>query len=109
MLMFKNCYRYSQPEYDVLMMAKKLGTVFDVRYAKIPIKFSIKVVRSSSTKADSSISGSSSKSSNDVEDSEEERQNEKLTILKKRIMSVQEEVSKLSKEIKSSRKEKKNK
>ena len=51
-LMFKNRYRYNQPEHDVFVMIKKLETVFDT-----------------------SISGSSSKSSNFVENSEEERQN----------------------------------
>ena len=57
-LMFKNRYRYNQPEHDVFVLAKKLETIFDTRYAKIPIEHSVKVVRSSSTKSDSSISGS---------------------------------------------------
>ena len=70
-LMFKNCYRYNQPEHDVFVMAKKLETVFDTRYAKLRIEPSVKVVRSSSTKLDSSISGLSSKSLSDIEDSED--------------------------------------
>ena len=94
-LMFKNCY--NQPEH--IGNGKKLETVFDTRYAKLPIESSVNVVKSSSTKLDSSISGSSSKSSNDVEDSEEERYNKKLTTLERRIMSLQEEVIKLSEEI----------
>ena len=106
-LMFKNCYRYNQPEHDVFVLAKKLETVFDIRYAKIQIEPSVKVVWSVSTKSDSSISGSSSKSSNDVEDSEEERHNKKLTTLERRIMSLEEEVIKLSEEMKRIRKEKK--
>ena len=106
-LMFNNCYRYNQPEHDVFVMAKTLETVFDTRYAKLPIDPSVKVVRSSSTKSDCSISGLSSKPSNDAEDSEEERHNKKLNTLEKRIMSLQEEVFKLSEEMKRSRKEKK--
>ena len=83
-LLFKNCYRYNQPEHDVFVMTKELETVFDTRYAKIPIELYVKIVRSSSSKSDSSISRSS-KSSNDVEDSEEEQHNKKLTTLEKRI------------------------
>ena len=97
-LMFKNCYRNNQPEHDVFVIVKKLETVFDTRYVKIPIQSSVKAFRSSSTKSDFSISGSS-KSSNFVEDSEEKRHNKKSTTLERRIMSLLEEVIKLSGEI----------
>ena len=55
-LMFKNCLRYNQPEHDVFAMAKKLETVFDTRYVKIPREPSGKVVRISNTKSNSSTS-----------------------------------------------------
>ena len=60
-LMFKNRYRYNQPEHDVFVKSKKLETVFDT-----------------------SISGSSSRSSNFVENSEEKRHNNKLNTLEER-------------------------
>ena len=74
--MFKNRYRYNQREHDVFVMTKKLETVFDT-----------------------SISESSSKSSNFVENSQEERQIKKLNTLEERIMSLHEEVIKPSEKI----------
>ncbi|XP_067940082.1 bromodomain-containing protein 3-like [Watersipora subatra] len=35
-LIFMNCYRYNQPDTDVVAMAKKLHDVFELKYAKMP-------------------------------------------------------------------------
>jgi len=35
-LIFTNCYRYNQPDTDVVAMAKKLQDVFEMKHAKMP-------------------------------------------------------------------------
>lgn len=96
-LIFTNCYRYNPPESDVVMMAKKLQDVFEMRYARMPdeplggespgsASFAGSV-GNLSTKAETEdrVSASSaSGSSSDSEDSEAERE--------KRLKELQEQV-----------------
>ena len=35
-LIFTNCYKYNPPDHDVVVMARKLQDVFEMKYAKIP-------------------------------------------------------------------------
>merc|ERR1719270_3229999 len=35
-LMFTNCYKYNPPDHEVVVMARKLQDVFEMRFAKIP-------------------------------------------------------------------------
>lgn len=35
-LMFTNCYKYNPPDHEVVIMARKLQDVFEMRFAKIP-------------------------------------------------------------------------
>lgn len=78
-LIFTNCYRYNPPESDVVMMAKKLQDVFEMKYAKMP-DFSSKNTSESATSTAEKYDGSDSHSSSepsessDDEDSEEERE-----------------------------------
>ena len=36
MSIFQNCYKYNQPEHDVVTMAKKLEEVFKTKMARMP-------------------------------------------------------------------------
>ena len=36
MSIFQNCYKYNQPEHDVVTMAKKLEDVFKTKMARMP-------------------------------------------------------------------------
>merc|ERR1711976_1070044 len=121
-LIFTNCYRYNPPESDVVMMAKKLQDVFEMKYARMPDEpigtpgqspgrdsFTGSVGDTSAGKpqvedrvSDSSASGSSS----DSEDSEAERE-KRLKELQEQLRLVQEQLGKLTAEHVSKAKEKK--
>ncbi|ELT92995.1 hypothetical protein CAPTEDRAFT_169335 [Capitella teleta] len=120
-LIFTNCYRYNPPESDVVMMAKKLQDVFEMRYARMPdeplggespgsASFAGSV-GNLSTKAETEdrVSASSaSGSSSDSEDSEAERE-KRLKELQEQLRLVQEQLGKLTAEHISKTKEKKEK
>lgn len=83
-LIFTNCYKYNPRGHDVVLMARKLQDIFEMRYAKIPdelVHSGMSGVDKTSS-ASSSESGSESESSSDV--SEEER-SRKLLQLEKEV------------------------
>ncbi|KAJ0181087.1 hypothetical protein K1T71_003172 [Dendrolimus kikuchii] len=104
-LIFTNCYKYNPPDHDVVAMARKLQDVFEMRYAKIPdepVHVAVHMEKGSS--ASSSESGSESDSESD--DSEEERNN-KVKLLEKELLALQEKMRKLVEESNTKKKAKK--
>ncbi|XP_041974160.1 bromodomain-containing protein 3-like isoform X2 [Aricia agestis] len=105
-LIFTNCYKYNPPDHDVVAMARKLQDVFEMRYAKIPdepVHVGVPHIDKGSS-ASSSESGSDSES--DSDDSEEERNN-KVKILEKELLALQEKMRKLVEESNTKKKAKK--
>ncbi|XP_060809601.1 bromodomain-containing protein 3 isoform X2 [Amyelois transitella] len=105
-LIFTNCYKYNPPDHDVVAMARKLQDVFEMRYAKIPdepIHVGVTHIDKGSS-ASSSESGSESDSESD--DSEEERNN-KVKLLEKELLALQEKMRKLVEESNTKKKAKK--
>ncbi|CAE1317378.1 Bromodomain-containing protein 4B,Bromodomain testis-specific protein,Bromodomain-containing protein 3,Bromodomain-containing protein 4,Homeotic protein female sterile,Bromodomain-containing protein 4A,Bromodomain-containing protein 2 [Acanthosepion pharaonis] len=95
---FTNCYRYNPQDSDVVMMAKKLQDVFEMKYAKLPDEppstpepptpTAIPKTEASSSDAPSSESGSSSESE---EDSEDERE-KMIRQLQEQVRDIQEKL-----------------
>ncbi|CAH0747512.1 unnamed protein product [Diatraea saccharalis] len=105
-LIFTNCYKYNPPDHDVVAMARKLQDVFEMRYAKIPdepVHVGMAHMEKGSS-ASSSESGSESDSESD--DSEEERTN-KVKLLEKELLALQEKMRKLVEESNNKKKAKK--
>uniref|UniRef100_A0A2H1WGE6 SFRICE_001097 n=1 Tax=Spodoptera frugiperda TaxID=7108 RepID=A0A2H1WGE6_SPOFR len=105
-LIFTNCYKYNPPDHDVVAMARKLQDVFEMRYAKIPdepVHVGVPHMDKGSS-ASSSESGSESDSESD--DSEEERNN-KVKLLEKELLALQEKMRKLVEESNNKKKAKK--
>jgi DNA polymerase III gamma/tau subunit len=101
-IIFTNCYRYNPPDSDVVMMAKKLQDVFEMKYAKLPDE----PASANGDKADSSESSESESESDD--DSEEEREL-KIKSLQEELKKIQEELGKLTEEHMQKLKQKKEK
>lgn len=69
-LIFTNCYRYNPPDSDVVVMARKLQDVFEVKYATMPEETETGNGLDDSDSDDSDLPESESED----EDSEEERE-----------------------------------
>ena len=81
-LIFTNCYRYNPPESDVVMMAKKLQDVFEMKYARMPDDLSSNIDEAAS---DSGSATSEAESSDDESEAERERET--------RLGEIREQVS----------------
>ncbi|XP_060798545.1 bromodomain-containing protein 4 isoform X3 [Neoarius graeffei] len=111
-LMFSNCYKYNPPDHEVVVMARKLQDVFEMRFAKMPdepeevftpapapvlhpaapVKPQPPIAAASSS---DSSSDSSSESESSTDDSEEERA-QRLAELKEQLKAVHEQLAALS-------------
>ncbi|XP_050665313.1 bromodomain-containing protein 3 isoform X2 [Leptidea sinapis] len=107
-LIFTNCYKYNPPDHDVVAMARKLQDVFEMRYAKIPDEpIHVAVPHNNVDKGSSaSSSDSGSESDSESDDSEEERNN-KVKLLEKELLALQEKMRKLVEESNTKKKTKK--
>jgi len=86
-IIFTNCYRYNSSDSDVVMMARKLQDVFEMKFAKMP----------EDTGPALSDDGQDFESEDDVtssDDSEVERE-QKLRDLAGKLKSVQEQINQL--------------
>lgn len=107
-LIFTNCYKYNPPDHDVVKMARKLQDVFEYKFAKMPDELCSPVAisassttniiksRPSKSKSDSEEESDDKESSIESEDSEAERKH-KLSLLEAQLISVHEQLSKLTK------------
>ncbi|XP_071156069.1 bromodomain-containing protein 3-like isoform X2 [Mytilus edulis] len=102
-LIFTNCYRYNPSDSDVVMMAKKLQDVFEMKYAKLPDE----PHTANGDKADSGSDTSESESESDNE-SEEERE-QKIKSLQEELKKIQDDLGKLTEEHMQKLKQKKEK
>lgn len=105
-LIFTNCYKYNPPDHDVVAMARKLQDVFEMRYAKIPDEPIHVGVPHMDKGSSASSSESGSESDSDSDDSEEERNN-KVKLLEKELLALQEKMRKLVEESNTKKKAKK--
>jgi len=93
-LIFTNCYRYNPPESDVVMMAKKLQDVFEMKYARMPDDLSSNI---DDGEASDSGSATSEPESSDDNESEAEREREsRLSEIREQLERLQEEFNKLA-------------
>ncbi|XP_072161767.1 bromodomain-containing protein 2-like isoform X3 [Bemisia tabaci] len=121
-LIFTNCYKYNPPEHDVVMMARKLQDVFEMRYAKVPDDASPvveKVPTMNHTRAthlnrprynDNTDDDDDDGDSSSESDSEAEAKRAKqLLVLQEQLKAMQEQMKKLVEECsrKAKKKEKK--
>jgi len=122
-LIFSNCYKYNPPDHDVVKMARKLQDVFEYKFARMPdeppeqemdsivatpssttANATTKVTRSSNKAAvattveakSESEEDSDEESSDSANDSDTERKRT-LAMLEAQLISVHEELSKLTK------------
>lgn len=121
-LIFSNCYKYNPPDHDVVKMARKLQDVFEYKFARMPdeppeqdaelttatpsstTNTTTKVTRSSNKAAaatavaeeKSESEEESDDSSDSANDSDAERKRT-LAMLEAQLISVHEELSKLTK------------
>ncbi|CAK1548329.1 unnamed protein product [Leptosia nina] len=105
-LIFTNCYKYNPPDHDVVAMARKLQDVFEMRYAKIPDEPLHAGVPHMDKGSSASSSESGSESDSESDDSDEERNN-KVKILEKELLALQEKMKKLVEESNTKKKAKK--
>ncbi|XP_068687592.1 bromodomain-containing protein 3-like isoform X1 [Montipora foliosa] len=95
-LMFSNCYRYNPPDHDVVKMARQLQDVFEMKFAKMPEEPelpSVPVVEAAEPELESAATPPSSSPAS--EDNETDRA-EKLSQLQQQLISVHEQLSKLT-------------
>ncbi|EDO31845.1 predicted protein, partial [Nematostella vectensis] len=96
-LMFSNCYRYNPPDHDVVKMARQLQDVFEMKFAKMPEETII--APPSPPPAQPEVEPEQQESSDEEtsvsNDSEAERA-EKLSQLQQQLISVHEQLSKLT-------------
>lgn len=91
-IIFTNCYRYNPSDSDVVMMAKKLQDVFEMKYAKLPDE-------PASANGDKGGSGSeSSESEIESDDDSEEEREQKIKSLQEELKKIQDDLSKLTEE-----------
>lgn len=119
-LIFSNCYKYNPPDHDVVKMARKLQDVFEYKFARMPDEppeqepelitatpssttITTKITRSSKAAAaaaaevkSESEDESDDESSDSANDSDAERKRT-LAMLEAQLISVHEELSKLTK------------
>lgn len=95
-LIFSNCYKYNPPDHDVVIMARKLQDVFEMRLANIPDEpaTTYPTAQHNNNQVNADSSGSDSDSdSGDSDESEESMDEEGL---REKIMKHQEALAKLS-------------
>ncbi|XP_045188552.1 bromodomain-containing protein 3-like isoform X3 [Mercenaria mercenaria] len=95
-LIFTNCYRYNPPDSDVVMMAKKLQDVFEIRFARMPDEPTGLELEKLNAKDDSASSLGESDSDSGNE-SEEERE-KKLKELQDQVKELQDQLQRLTQE-----------
>jgi hypothetical protein len=79
-LMFTNCYKYNPPDHEVVVMARKLQDVFEMRFAKIPDEPRVDSKQSLALESDL--------------DSEDERER-KLIQLQEQLRQMQDQIKQL--------------
>lgn len=92
-LIFTNCYRYNPTDSDVVVMARKLQDVFEVKYATMPEETETGNGLDDSDSDDSDLPESESED----EDSEDERE-QKIKEITETIKNLQEQLAKLTEE-----------
>jgi hypothetical protein len=95
-LIFSNCYKYNPPDHDVVIMARKLQDVFQMRLENIPDEpaTTYPTAQHNNNQVNADSSGSDSDSdSGDSDESEESMDEEGL---RDKIMKHQEALTKLS-------------
>ncbi|XP_013384313.1 bromodomain-containing protein 3 isoform X2 [Lingula anatina] len=112
-VIFTNCYRYNPPDSDVVLMAKKLQDVFELRYAKMPEE-PPSAPETASIGDQSEDKGGASSDSDSIQSEPEEVQSDsevererKLKELAEQLSMVQEQLGKLTEEQARKLKEKK--
>ncbi|XP_020629233.1 bromodomain-containing protein 3-like isoform X1 [Orbicella faveolata] len=95
-LMFSNCYRYNPPDHDVVKMARQLQDVFEMKFAKMPEEPELPpppMIEPPEPEPESAATPPSS--SPPSEDNEADRA-EQLSQLQQQLISVHEQLSKLT-------------
>jgi hypothetical protein len=99
-LIFSNCYKYNPPDHDVVIMARKLQDVFEMRLASIPEEpvTTYPTAQHNNIQVNADSSGSDSESdSGDSDDSIESGMDEES--IRERIQKTQEQLVKLNEKL----------
>ena len=88
-LIFTNCYKYNPPDHEVVIMARKLQDVFEMKYAKIPDDVMMEDA--------SALGAGVGKAMDSDGDSEDERE-KKLMQLQEQLRQMQEQLKMLIEE-----------
>uniref|UniRef100_A0A182P282 Bromodomain-containing protein 3 n=1 Tax=Anopheles epiroticus TaxID=199890 RepID=A0A182P282_9DIPT len=104
-LIFTNCYKYNPPDHDVVAMGRKLQDVFEMRLANIPDEPVNNVAQHLQLKSEPSSSSDSNDSDDESESDEECTQ--KLKLLEKQLLEMQERMRRLTEEALLKKKQKK--
>ncbi|KAM3875790.1 bromodomain testis-specific protein [Diretmus argenteus] len=103
-LMFSNCYKYNPPLHEVVLMARRLQDVFEVRYLKIPQEPESRTApsrRVDPRKGDRAASPSAAASSSESDSSSDPRDGERavqLANLEEQLKAVSSQLQRLTNE-----------
>lgn len=95
-LMFSNCYRYNPPDHDVVKMARQLQDVFEMKFAKMPEEPELPPPPVMEPPEPEPESAATPPSSSPASDDNEDDRAEKLSQLQQQLISVHEQLSKLT-------------
>jgi len=98
-MIFSNCYKYNPPDHDVVIMARKLQDVFDMRLASIPEEpvTTYPTAQHNNNQVNADSSGSDSES--DSGDSEESDESMDEEAIRDKIGKHQEALAKLNEKL----------
>lgn len=94
-LIFSNCYKYNPPDHDVVIMARKLQDVFEMRLANIPDEPATTYPTAQHNNNQVNADSSGSDSDSDSGDSDESAESMDEDQLREKIMKHQEALNKL--------------
>ncbi|XP_073244666.1 bromodomain-containing protein 3-like isoform X3 [Porites lutea] len=95
-LMFSNCYRYNPPDHDVVKMARQLQDVFEMKFAKMPEEPELPPAPIIPEPEPEPESPATLPSSSPASDDNEADRAEQLSQLQQQLISVHEQLSKLT-------------
>ncbi|XP_078382273.1 bromodomain-containing protein 3-like isoform X2 [Oculina patagonica] len=97
-LMFSNCYRYNPPDHDVVKMARQLQDVFEMKFAKMPEEPELPPppVMEEAPEPEPESAATPQSSSPASDNNDEAVRAEQLSQLQQQLISVHEQLSKLT-------------
>ncbi|KAG8184570.1 hypothetical protein JTE90_007686 [Oedothorax gibbosus] len=105
-LVFTNCYKYNPPDHEVVVMARKLQDVFEMKFAKMPDEPLVYDFKEKDGDSSMSPSSGMSESSSEDDSAAEEERERRLKVLQDQLKKVTEEISRLASETRKDKRKK---